>query len=329
MCLILLAVKAHPRWPLVIAANRDEYYDRPTARPAYWEDAPGVFAGRDLRAGGTWLGVTREGRIAALTNYRAPDLQREGRPSRGRLVMDFLRGSQDGQDYLSDLSQKASGYNPFNIICGVGSRLFWYSNMGGGPEPIGPGIHGLSNRLLDTPWPKVLRGKEGLARALIAARADAAETQNGSAEAESGGAEQEKLMRRLELEGVIKRVGADSAPLDRSERRLVATLFALLYDRAIAPDSDLPDTGVGLEWERLLSPIFISAPGYGTRSSTIILGGTSFTFADLSFCGVSPSSFPKLLNQRGQGQGEEGWPAPGHCTADRSAHPHRGKKAHW
>jgi uncharacterized protein with NRDE domain len=258
----------------VIAANRDEYYDRPTAPAAFWDDEPGLLGGRDLRHGGTWLGISRRGRIAAVTNYRAPHLQRQGVTSRGRLVTDFLKGTRSSEEYLVELSGRADQFNPFNIICGVGDELFWYSNMGGTPLRIGAGIHGVSNSLPDIPWPKVARGKAGLERALKDA---AQENESFTADVD----EKEKSAIRLELEGVAKKRGACSDELDHAAIDLTASLLYLLKDRTIAPDCDLPDTGVGIEWERLLSPVFIDAPGYGTRSSTVVLldnkGHYSFT----------------------------------------------------
>lgn len=167
MCLILLAHAVHPAYRLVLAANRDEFYDRPTAPAAAWHDAPGIVAGRDLRAGGTWLGVTRAGRWSAITNHR--DLSRhtpEAR-SRGELVAHFLRGDESPAEYAAGLATRMHDYNGFNLLLGDGDDAWWISNRA--PElagPIAPGIHGISNALLDTPWPKVSRGKRELAALL-------------------------------------------------------------------------------------------------------------------------------------------------------------------
>lgn len=168
MCLILLAWYAHPDYPLVVAANRDEFFVRRTAAADYWQDAPDVLAGRDLEAGGTWLGVTRSGRFAALTNYRDPARSKTGAPSRGELVSRFLAGGQDPQAYLSELESGADRYNGFNLVFGDLDGLWCFSNCGEGEQALAPGVYGLSNHLLDTPWPKVARGKSALNAALQA-----------------------------------------------------------------------------------------------------------------------------------------------------------------
>jgi len=224
MCLILLAYRTHPRYPLILAANRDEFYQRPTVPAAFWETEPQILAGRDLKSGGTWLGMSLTGRIAALSNYRDPGTVRDNTPSRGGLVTDFLLGDIPPAEYLVMLRQRSRDYNGFNIIFGDLKNLYFYSNRGEVPPLLQPGIHGLSNHLLDTPWPKVSQGKKALAKILAH--------------------------------------GKDPA---------VEEIFALLADRSIPDDSYLPDTGVGLETERLLAPLFISGPTYGTRSSSILL----------------------------------------------------------
>jgi uncharacterized protein with NRDE domain len=171
MCLILLAHDAHPRYRLVVAANRDELYDRPTAPAGWWEDAPEVLGGRDLRGGGSWLGMTRSGRWAAVTNYRDRSAERKDAPSRGDLVGDFLRGGDSPAEYLARLRRRAADYNGFNLLVGEPGSVFWFSNRAverhdlPGRE-VTPGVHGLSNHLLDTPWPKVERGKRELERLL-------------------------------------------------------------------------------------------------------------------------------------------------------------------
>ena len=226
MCLLLLAIKSHSVYKLVIAANRDEYYDRPTAPASFWEDRPDLLAGRDLRAGGTWFGITQKGRIAAITNYRDPASLKSHAPSRGELASDFLTGEDTPEEYLARLDPNAGGYNGFNLIVGTKDQIYWYSNRGNGTHCLVPGIYGVSNHLLDTPWPKVSRGKAALEEILS-----------------------------------DHRVPSPEGFLD------------MLRDRSIPDDNNLPDTGVGLEWERLLSPIFISSPNYGTRSSAILLIG--------------------------------------------------------
>ena len=225
MCLILLSIEMHPKYKLVTAANRDEFYDRPSAPAHFWEEAPEILAGRDLKAGGTWLGLTRSGRLGMITNYRDPASVKKSAPSRGKLLARFLRGRQRPLDYIQEVRLEGARYNGFNLIVGDGKQLYWYSNRNGHPLALAPGLHGLSNHLLDTPWPKVTRGKDRMAGLLAASEED----------------------------------------LDSD------ALFRLLEDRHVPSDDRLPDTGVGLEWERTLSPIFISSPTYGTRSSTVLL----------------------------------------------------------
>jgi uncharacterized protein with NRDE domain len=168
MCLILLAWQAHPDYPLVVAANRDEFFSRRTAATDFWHDAPTVLAGRDLEAGGTWLGITRSGRFAALTNFRDPSRNRSGAPSRGELVSRFLTCSLTAAAYLAELESGANRYNGFNLIFGDPDGLWCFSNCGEGTRSLAPGVYGLSNHLLDTPWPKVERGKSALRAALMA-----------------------------------------------------------------------------------------------------------------------------------------------------------------
>jgi uncharacterized protein with NRDE domain len=224
MCLILLALRAHPEYPLVIAANRDEFYARPTAAAELWEDSPRVLAGRDLVCGGTWLGVDVDGRFAAVSNFRdGRKAPRPQAPSRGLLVTEYLTGAEPVTDYLSSVQARRDLYNGFNLIAGDLTTVLYGSNRTPSPRRLDSGIFGVSNHSLDTPWPKLERGKAGLRR-LLGHRA-------------------------LDIEA----------------------LFALLADRRISPDADLPDTGVGIEWERFLSPIFIESAHYGTRSSTVLL----------------------------------------------------------
>lgn len=231
MCLILVAWRVHPVYPLVVAANRDEFFARSAEPAAFWKDAPQVLAGRDLEAGGTWMGVTRNGRFAALTNFRDPAQTRKGVPSRGGLVADFLVGDEAPPAYLTRIAPRARQCNGFNLLVSDGESLWWSSNMGGEPRRLEPGVYGVSNHLLDTPWPKVGAGKTALAQAL------------------------------------------DGLPEDQA-------LFALLQDDGIHPDENLPQTGVPLDWERLLSSAFVKSPDYGTRGSTVLCigqdGWTSF-----------------------------------------------------
>ncbi|MFZ4538076.1 NRDE family protein [Propionivibrio sp.] len=221
MCLILLAWQVHPEYPLVVAANRDEFFARPSAPAAFWTEAPQILAGRDLEAGGTWLGISRQQRFAALTNYREGGRQLADAPSRGALVADFLSSESDPESYLEALASRGSNYNGFNLFVGDGRRLGYYSNRGPGPRWLAPGIYGLSNHLLDTAWPKLSAAKTAFASAL------------------------EHL--------------PSSAPF-----------FELLADQEIVPDMHLPETGVPLEWERILSAVFVNSPNYGTRASSLL-----------------------------------------------------------
>ena len=224
MCLILLAHKVHPDYPLVLAANRDESYARHTAPAAVWNDCPPIYGGRDLEHGGTWLGITRSGGIAAVTNFRDGNAARSSSRSRGELVACYLRGNQRPADYLARVNRDANAYNGFNLIAGDIDELYYLSNRDGQVTAIAPGVHGLSNHLLNTPWPKVEHGRKILG----------------------------ELVRS-------------------STQELIDGLFTLLAERTIAPDDALPETGVGLSRERVLSPPFIVSPSYGTRSSTVIL----------------------------------------------------------
>lgn len=226
MCLILLALGVDPGFPLVFAANRDEFFARPTALAGYWPKAPQVLGGRDLDKGGTWMGVTRGGRWAAVTNFRDGTRPGPGSRSRGELVARFLSGSQPAQAYARETSEAGGEYHGFNLLVADAEGAHYVSNRGGRPLALDPGIYGLSNHLLDTPWPKVERGK------------------------------------RM-LEGVL---GA-------GEEELSENLLGVLADRGLAEDRALPQTGVSRDWERALSSVFISAPGYGTRASTVLLIG--------------------------------------------------------
>jgi uncharacterized protein with NRDE domain len=166
MCLIVFALDCHPRYRLVLAANRDEYFSRPTAPAAFWKDAPQILAGRDLLAGGTWLGVTRERRLAAVTYYREPSLPVHQLPSRGQLAADFLVGTMPPEVYWERLRREEGNYGGFNLLFGDDSGLFYHSNRGDASFQVAAGVHGLSNGLLDTPWPKVIAGRERLTRLL-------------------------------------------------------------------------------------------------------------------------------------------------------------------
>ena len=224
MCLILFSWRQRPDYPLILAANRDEFHARPTAPAAFWPQAPQLLAGRDLVAGGTWLGVTRDGRWGAVTNYRDPAEHRPGALSRGTLVRDFLLSGASPRSWLQALADEADRYPGFNLLLGASEELFYFSNREGILRPLPPGLYALSNGLLDTAWPKATGGKSALAAIVAAA----------------------------------------GQPEPRA-------LFALLADTSRPADEQLPDTGVGLDWERRLAARFIVSPGYGTRSSTLLL----------------------------------------------------------
>ena len=166
MCIILAAWQAHRDYPLVIAANRDEFFARPTRAAGFWSDAPDILAGRDLSAGGTWLGVTRTGRFAALTNYRDPAREKPGAESRGALVRGFLESTAPALDYLSEIEQTGQRYNGFNLLVCDGTTLACHNNVDARTRMLEPGIHGLSNHVLNTPWPKVTAAKQALNAAL-------------------------------------------------------------------------------------------------------------------------------------------------------------------
>ncbi len=169
MCVIYLAFSQHPDHPLILLANRDEFYDRPSQAARFWDDLPNIYGGRDLVGGGTWLGVTKGGRFAAVTNYRDPSAP-IGIRSRGNLVADFLKSNERANHYLGQVKTVSNEYSGFNLIAGELSsgrhELFYYSNRGNDVQELGPGIYGLSNHLLDTPWPKVAKGKVQFANLL-------------------------------------------------------------------------------------------------------------------------------------------------------------------
>ena len=237
MCLAIVALDAHPRYALVVAANRDEYHAR-AAQPAHWwrgeeglqiraaasaaSAGVQILAGRDLEAGGTWLGVTRSGRWAFVTNVRKGVERDPHAPSRGVLVPRVLRDPRDVHTALADAIENAKHYNGFNLMAGQIAQASWGSNRGEKGACLPAGVHGLSNARLDTPWPKLARTKSGLAAWSAAGRED------------------------------------------------VDALLELLGDRARARDDELPSTGVSLEWERVLSAPFITGESYGTRCSTIV-----------------------------------------------------------
>jgi uncharacterized protein with NRDE domain len=203
VCLIAVAYRVHPDYPLVVAANRDEFYARPSAQAAFWEDDPSILAGRDLDCMGTWLGVTRGGRFAAVTNFRDPSDQRPSAESRGTLVRRFLSGTGSARDFLDDVDSRADAYRGFNLIAYDSEDLCYYSNRGAEPTSLAPGIYGLSNHLLDTPWPKVTRVRDRLGVALepapsveplLAMMADTTMAPDGELPNTSVGPERERML---------------------------------------------------------------------------------------------------------------------------------------
>ncbi|MGV3523717.1 MAG: NRDE family protein [Candidatus Sericytochromatia bacterium] len=163
MCLIVLAWKTHPDYPLLLVANRDEFRARPTAPLQIWDSQPPVYAGRDLEQGGTWLGLTPQGRFAAVTNLRGPQ-DSSGDLSRGMLVKNYLQGRQNPADFLEQLHHEADRYRGFNLLVGTPQRLMYASNQNVHPRLLTPGIYGLSNATLNTSWPKVEESKVAFTR---------------------------------------------------------------------------------------------------------------------------------------------------------------------
>lgn len=170
MCLIVFAWRVVQGMPLIAAANRDEFLDRPTAPAMAWDDCPQIYAGRDLQAGGTWMGITQPGRFAAITNIRAPSEKRTDAPSRGNLVANFLSSNMSPRSYIDAIRDATEEYNGFNLLVGDREQLIWFSNRGDDDvrngQTLAPGIYGISNALLDTPWPKVVRTKAQFASLL-------------------------------------------------------------------------------------------------------------------------------------------------------------------
>jgi len=223
MCLILFSWKNHPNYTLVLAANRDEFYNRPTKRAEFWEDHIEILAGRDEKAGGTWMGITKSGRIAALTNYRDPQNIDSNAASRGQLTTNFLSGTDSPEQYLRKLKNSSTHYNGFNLMVGDENSLFHYNNVNHNINEVKPGTYGLSNGFFQESWPKIKIGRDG-------------------------------------LESIMKQ-----------ENISIQDLLNLLDNRQQAKDSELPKTGIPLDWERALSALFIEKDDYGTRCSTIIM----------------------------------------------------------
>lgn len=250
MCLLFFAYKCSPHNRLVVAANRDEFLDRPTSPVHLWDGPKKILAGRDLRGGGTWMGTSAEGKFAAITNYRDPTEVSSSAPSRGELVSDFLLSDMTGLQYGEMVGAKGQKYNGFNLVFSDKENLYYYSNREGSLRTLEPGFYGLSNHLLNSPWPKVVRGKNLLQEIMVA-----------------------------------------TSEID------VSHIWQHLGDSSVPPDEELPDTGVGLVWERLLSSIFIDSSHYGTRSSAVVTITSSgeVDFHEKSYIRTSSSELTSKL----------------------------------
>jgi len=223
MCLIVFANNVHPKYKLIFAANRDEFYNRPSEQAEFWKEYPDLLAGKDLQAGGTWLGITKQGKFAAITNFRDLKNHANDAPSRGQLTLDFLINDDSPGEYYNKLKPALNDFNGFNLLLGNVDELFYLSNKTKELQKLQTGIHGISNAILNTPWPKVERSKRHL----------------------------ESLIQQEDIN--------------------VWEVIAILKDTSIAKDEELPDTGVGLDLERMLSPVFIKSEKYGTRCSSVVM----------------------------------------------------------
>lgn len=236
MCLIGVAWQVHPRYALVVAANRDEFHARPAAPAAPWPETPEVFGGRDLLQGGSWLAVSARRRLACVTNVRRMIPPNPAAPSRGRLVAGFVQGAMPAEEYAAQLAPHAMHYSGFNLLIWDGRELYYLNNHPAFvARKVTPGVHVVSNADLDTPWPKTRR----LASA---------------------------------MEGWVRAGQVDDAPL-----------VDALADESPAPDAELPDTGVGRDMERMLSPPFIRSERYGTRCSTLVKVDGTIDFLERRF----------------------------------------------
>lgn len=257
MCLIAAAWQHHPRYRLALVANRDEYHARPTAPAGPDPQASDVFGGRDLQAGGSWLQVSTRGRMAAVTNVRSGRDPATAARSRGALVRDFARGETAAVRFAEALAPIASEFGRYNLLLWDGDTLQFATNHPrAAAHAVAPGVHAMSNGPFDAPWPK------------------------------SGHA-------TLALRGWLESPVSQRDDVGAAE---LEPLFASLSDDRPAPDEALPDTGVGLDMERWLSPPFVRGERYGTRSSSIVLiDDTSILFAERRF-------------------GHDGLPQGGSCT---------------
>jgi len=220
MCLIVFAYRSHPDYKLILVANRDEFYDRPTSVAGWWEDHSNILGGRDLKAKGTWMGVDKRGRFAAVTNYRDIVNIREDAKSRGDLPVDFLKSAQSPSEYSKEVSKNADQYNGFNLLT-FDDSMAHISNYENKVNILEAGVYGLSNALLDTSWPKVKKAKESF---------------------------QDRVKNGFHIDDLIQ----------------------MMQDQEMAPEDQLPKTGLPLEMERAVSAMCIRTPEYGTLCTTAI-----------------------------------------------------------
>ncbi|KPU45592.1 hypothetical protein OXPF_08250 [Oxobacter pfennigii] len=225
MCTILFAFKAHPKYDLIFLGNRDEFKNRPSLKVHFWESNPSILAGMDLEKGGTWTGITKSGRISFVTNYRNA-MHSSLIKSRGYLTQHFLDTDATPLEYLEKIKLQRDQYGPFNLVVGTFKELWFYSNMEDKIFSLNPGVYGLSNAYLDTPWFKLKRAKNFFLNVL-------------------------------------------------NTDFIVDDLFKILDDKVTPPDEELPNTGVSLEAERMLSSVYIDTPEYGTMFKTVILASSS------------------------------------------------------
>ncbi len=224
MCILFFAIKQHPKYPVIICANRDEFHQRPTQAMHWWpekETQNAILAGKDLQAGGTWLGLNKQGRFSALTNFRQPQLLDKNKKSRGDLILQAL--AQNNVETIKQLEKSADNYNGFNLVFGQLNKLICFDSVSQKQQLLTTGFHSLCNGALDDVWPKMALGQAHLAHAI------------------------------------------KDQPLDLDK------LFKLMTNSEQAQTKHLPKTGVPLNWEQLLSAIFITSPEYGTRTTNIII----------------------------------------------------------
>jgi uncharacterized protein with NRDE domain len=255
MCLIVFAWQSHPDYPLIVASNRDEFYTRSTRPASWWGQAVSVLAGRDEEAGGTWLGVNRAGRFAMVTNVRSPSDRNPHAPSRGGLVVAALQAREPVETWMKQIGPRARTFNGFNLVVGDALSV-------GRAKAREANIHYLSNRRVDPPQ-RLQAGIYGLSNAFL----------------------------DTPWPKVTRAVGRFACQI--AQRVDAPSLMRLLADREIARDHDLPQTGVPLEWERVLSSIQIRANGYGTRTSTVLTVRRDglVTFVERCFDPARPDEF--------------------------------------